>query len=216
MTRKIFIFGFAAGIVGLALACSSESSSSGGNGNGTSSGTSGSEGSSGTSGSNGGNGSGFKNCGVTSGTSCTEAEMKPYSDCLTDKCDTGYKKCYGDGYKSGTFSGPCGTWMACVQKCDCNDTSCILACKPDEACQACSTEISTCGDSCTEPECSKQGVPDGGNNANATCADLQACCDSMAAGEQKDGCQSALDDANDDDTKCAPYYNAFKTAGFCN
>lgn len=211
MTRKIFIFGFAAGIVGLALACdsSSESSSSGGNGNGTSSGTSGSQGSSGSQ----GNGSGFKNC-ATQGTSCSEAELKPYSDCLADKCEAGWKKCYGDGFMSGSFSGPCGTYMECVQKCDCADTNCVIACKPDEACQTCATEIVGCGDSCTEPECAKT-TPDAGSK-NATCADLTACCDSMAAGEQKDGCQSAKDEANNDDSKCATYYNAFKAGGLCN
>ncbi len=210
MARKFFLVGFVAGIVGLALACSNsdDGSSSGGNNNGTSGGTSG------TSGTSGGNGS-FKNCGITSGTSCTEAELKPYNDCVLDKCDTGYKKCYGDGYRNGSFGGPCGTWMACVQKCDCNDTSCILGCKLDDACSACVDETSSCGDSCTEPECAK-GTPDGGNTGNATCADLQACCDAVADEDQKAGCQQAKDAANGNDATCAQYYTGFKAAGLCN
>jgi len=205
MTRKILIFGFAASIVGLSLACSNsdEGSSSGGTGNGTGNGSG-----------NGNGNSTFKTCSDTTGTSCTEAEMKPYSDCLMDKCDTSYKKCYGDGYKSGSFSGPCGTFITCLQKCDCTDTQCILACKPDEACSTCSEEMQTCAGSCTEPECSKIGN-DAGDTANATCADLQACCDSVADPDQKEGCQQAKDAANDDDAACSSYYSAFKTAGLC-
>ena len=216
MTRKIFFVGLAAGLVGLALACSNsdEGSSSGGNNSGTSSGASGTSGSQ-SSGSSGD--SKFKNCGITSGTSCTEAELKPYSDCVLEKCDTGYKQCYGDDYKNGNFGGACGTWMACTQKCDCKDTACILACPLDDACKTCSEQIASCGESCTEPECSKQGTPKpdaGGNNPNATCADLQTCCDGMPAGEQKDGCNEVAQGG--DDASCGPVYNGLKTAGLCN
>lgn len=204
MTRKIFTVGFVAGIVGLALACDGGDESSSSGGNGTSSGAS------------GGNGSAFKDCSITTGTSCTEAEMKPYSDCLLSKCDAAYKKCYGDGYRSGSFSGPCGTWIACVQKCDCSDTGCILACQSDDACQTCASEVESCHDTCEEPECSKQGVPDSGDGGSATCADLQACCDSMEPGEKKDGCQSAKDGSNGDDATCAQYYGTFKAASLCD
>ena len=216
MTRKIFFVGFAAGIVGLALACSNsdEGSSSGGNNNGNSSGASGTSGGQ----SSGSSSSKFKNCDITGGTTCTEAELKPYSDCVLEKCDTSYKQCYGDDYRNGNFSGPCGTWMACVQKCDCTDTACVLACKLDEACKTCSedAQVETCGESCIEPECSKQGTPkpDGGNNPNATCADLQGCCDGMPAGEQKDGCNSVAQGG--DDANCGTAYNAMKSAGLCN
>ncbi len=213
MTRKIFFVGLAAGIVGLALACSnSDEGSSGGNNGGNSSGASGASGqSSGSSGD-----SKFKNCSITTGTSCTEAELKPYSDCLSEKCDTPYKQCYGDDYKNGNFGGPCASWIACVQKCDCKDTPCILACKAEEACKTCVEQAATCGDACTEPECSKQGTPKpdgGGNNPNATCANLQTCCDSMPAGEQKDGCNDVAQSG--DDASCGPVYNGLKSAGLC-
>ena len=211
MTRNIFIVGFAAGILGLAVACSDsdEGSSSGGNNAGTSSGASGTPGSSGTSGSPGSSGTGFKNCSVTSGTTCTEADLKPYADCLKEKCDATYKKCYGADYESGSFTGPCGTFLACTQKCDCNDTQCVLACKMDDACQACAGEIGTCTDACSsaEPECSKNGSSGG---EDKTCADLQACCDAIADADQKAGCQAAKDTANGDDAQCSQLYTGFK------
>ncbi len=214
MTRNIFIFGFAAGIVGLVVACSGggDSSSSGGANNGNSSGTSGSPGtSSGSSGSSS-NDSKFKTCPSTTGTTCTEAEMKPYTDCLLQKCDAEYAKCYGADFKNGSFSGACGTWMTCVQKCACGDTQCILKCEPDEACQTCvtSSAIDTCGDSCTEPACSANGTPD---DDAKTCADLEACCDGMTDAGKKQACEAVV--GKGDDAQCGSAYTGFKGSADC-
>lgn len=204
--RSILVHGFLAGV--LVLACSSSDDSST-NGSGGSTGSSG--GSTGSSG-----GSGFKSCPPASGTtgSCSAADFEPYQTCVTEKCDSVYKQCYGADYKSGKFSGACGTYIECVQKCDCNDTKCFSACKPDSACTECSKGFGTCSSGCTIPACATEGSSSGGTTSG-TCADLQACCDAIADADQKSGCQQAKDAANGNDSTCGQYYSGFKSAGLC-
>lgn len=157
MTRRIYVHGLFASTFALVVACSSNddaasTSSSGGGGASSSSSSS----------SGGGSSGGFKSCPDSSQASCTEAELEPYNRCLLDECEAGFKKCYGDGFMSGNFGGPCGTFMACVQKCGCGDTECFATCTPDDACQSCVQETGTCGESCTEPACASAGTSSSG------------------------------------------------------
>jgi hypothetical protein len=206
MTRTIVI-GIATGAIALIIACSSDNSNSSG-------------GSSGSTSSSGGSGSatGFKSCNTSSssGTStCTEAELKPYGDCVQTACDSKYKECYGPDYKSGTFSGACGTYITCTQKCDCNAanySSCVSACVLDSACGECSKGFLGCIQTCTLPACATAGSSSGtsGSTGTATCATLQTCCDKLT-GSAKTQCDSAKSQAAGNDQICSAYYQAYKS-----
>ncbi|MCA9584394.1 MAG: hypothetical protein KC657_03455 [Myxococcales bacterium] len=187
--------------VALVAACSSSStndgtSSSGGASSGSSGASSGSSGasSSGSSGASSGSSgsSGPKYC---AGGTCTEAEGKPYADCVIGKCDTQYQECYGPGYKTGTYGGSCGPYLTCVQKCACDDTACFQACgAPQGDCQTCLQKVSTCvqGSGCQAPACASV-QPDAGGGGGKTCADLAACCAKIADNTKKTQCQGTYD-----------------------
>src|SRR4029077_8431019 len=69
---------------------------------------------------------------------CTAEQNQVYDDCVFDRCDAPYQMCFGAGYRSGTFSGPCGSYVNCLARCSCNDTACRGACGTvDTACQNC-------------------------------------------------------------------------------
>ena len=135
---------------------SSGTSGASGGTSGTSGGTSGTSG--GTSGSSGS--SGFKDC-STSSSKCTEAEAKPYSDCLETKCGDKIKVAFGPDYKSGTFAGACKEYITCTQACNCNDSACSSKCIPDggfpKACTDALTDYGTCISTagCEVPACAK-------------------------------------------------------------
>lgn len=211
MTRNVLILSFS--LAAIALACSSNDDATPG---ASSSGSSGSLGSSGTA----PTGSGFKSCssaGSGAQSRCTEAEMKPYNDCVQEKCSPQYEKCYGPDYKKGVFSGPCGTFITCIQKCDCSDLSCVQKCVTDtssDACSACSKDLESCGETCTEPECAKT-TPDAGTAGGKTCADLTACCDAITDADQKTACNQAKTGAGSNDSMCSLYYTGFKAGGLC-
>lgn len=211
--RNFVIVGLATGSVGLAIACSdsSSSSSSGGTSSGSTSSTSSSSSSGASSTSSSSGGSAFKDCSgsnTSSGGSntCTDAELKPYSDCVLEKCDPKYKECYGADYKTGNFAGPCGTYITCVQKCACNDVNCVLACQPEATCKTCLEGMANCSDGCTLPACATT-TRDAGNTGGKTCADLTVCCQSKE-GQIKTTCEQAA--ASGNDTVCSASYTALQ------
>lgn len=200
----------AIGSVLVVAACSSTTTSTG-----SSSGSTGSSGTSGTgtSGSSG-DSSSFKSCNEdTPSTTCTQAELQPYDDCLLNACEADYEKCYGSNFKSGTFDGPCGTFITCQQKCACGDTMCLTACgEPDMACSACIEDAAGCGNSCTAPACLDQGSSgssgSSGSGGTHTCADLQPCCDAQTDADTKSACDQVVSSAMD--ASCSAYYTALK------
>ncbi len=126
-------------------------------------------------------------------TTCTQQEQDDYSDCLQNACDTEKKKCLGPDYAAGTFAGVCGTYIKCTADCDC-DTTCVQACgQPSTECQNCLiNDLNACNSrECPIPGCYTGGATTGGATAGGeshTCAQLKACCDSMASGATKDQC----------------------------
>lgn len=173
-------------------------------------------GASGNGGSGGGASAGERdengNC-IPETSTCTQAEQDAYTDCLTTMCDAPYKKCLGDGYKTGNFGGPCGTFIECSNACDCDDTACTQACTPSSECTSCLTnDVSPCVQKCEIPECytgGGAGLPEGGiPGAGKTCADLKACCDAKPAGQAKDTCNQLLMASQNMDIACGAYYTA--------
>jgi len=141
------------------------------------------------------------NCAISrmAGTSCTEAQTKPYSDCLLTACDAQYRECLGPSYQSGTFSGTCAVYMGCLSKCACQDTACSTACGlPDAACLTCLQGTTTCAQTCTAPVCTGTGTGGSGGGlggasgtGGACIASLQACCDA-APESNKANCQATV------------------------
>src|SRR5215467_13900780 len=65
-------------------------------------------------------------CYGTEGQTCTGVDT--FESCLESHCDSQAKACYGSGYKSGNFSGPCGPFISCISQCNCGDTTCQSGC----------------------------------------------------------------------------------------
>lgn len=161
----------------------------------------------------GGSGGGNGNMCVPNSGTCTQSELNTYNNCVQNACNTQFVTCYGTGYKSGSFSGPCGSYMQCQSACACTDTACRNACTIPATCTSCLTTIGTCTVSaaCTVPACLgggfdggipglDGGIPglDGGfpfdgnfpfDAGNYTCADLTTCCNAIADAQQKQACQ---------------------------
>lgn len=145
-------------------------------------------------------------CTTGSTGTCTQAELDTYDNCIIGQCGSTLATCYGSGYQSGSFSGPCGTYGSCASKCACTDTACKTACgQPSSDCQSCLTPFTACilSSSCTIPACLFSGGGSGGTSGGAggrtggaggftgslggttgttgTCADLLACCNAASA-----------------------------------
>jgi hypothetical protein len=207
----------------IVIACSGGSSN---NSSSSSGGSSGSTSGAATSGSGAAGGSSYQDCNRAKASNCSDADYKPYQDCLSNKCGDKLTACYGADYQNGNFSGPCADYIGCVQKCGCSDTNCILSCTPSQACQDCSKNIGTCTTQCTAPACasssggtsggtSSGGTSSGGTSGSGgthTCAQLQACCDKMAAGTVKTTCQQAHDSSSNNDSTCNAIYGGFASS----
>lgn len=176
----------------------------------------------GTSGSSSGSTASFKSCPTSLNDECSDADLKPYSDCVSNACDTQFKQCYGADYKNGSFGGVCGPYVTCVQKCACSDTACTTACGQAQGIMECGKCLGTltCADACTLPACasssSSSSSSSGATGGGKTCADLLSCCNGTSDAEDKQGCIALHGQAAGNDTTCDVYYSALKSAGKCN
>jgi len=171
----------------------------------------------------------------TGGGTCTAEQNKTYSDCIMSKCDSAFQTCYGAGYKSGNFSGPCQSWIACYAKCACNDMACRNACGfPMGECLTCATMTGSCVSSsgCMAPVCTGSGTggsgggggasgtggAGGGGGGSGTCADLMKCCASMTNAQLKMACDAqynALKSQAGGDSACGMLAAQYKAGGLC-
>jgi hypothetical protein len=132
-------------------------------------------------------------CPTSNASSCKQADVDAYGSCVQGRCGTQMKACFGDNFQSGTFAGPCGTWIGCYGKCACGDTACRGACGlPSGECTTCLQTVTTCTNSsgCTAPVCSPSGADAGSPPAGGTCADLQTCCNAITNAQVKAGCNA--------------------------
>jgi hypothetical protein len=196
------------------VACSSSTSgTSTGTSGGASGGTSGASG--GTSGAATSGGSGPNKCAASqpAASKCTAAEVQTYSDCVTSKCSSQYSQCYGSGWQSGSYSGPCGTYLTCVSACGCTDTACYGKCTATTECSTCLQGVGNCSAGCTLPACytagSSGGTSGSSGSAAHTCADLTTCCGKIADATMKSSCESAVSGAAGNDATCNSFYPAF-------
>lgn len=188
-----FILGTALAASALAVACSSSTTGSGSSG--------------GTSGSSGTFTSGINKCGGTSSTNCTPEQVKQYDECFATACDSKFAECYGAGWKSGTYAGPCGTYIACFNACGCGDTECFTKCPdPSAECSDCRIRSSSCSDGCTLPKCGTASTSGG-----TACADLAACCAKIESPSFKQNCDQSKETAGTDNDLCKTFVGIYKT-----
>lgn len=172
----------------------------------------------------GGGGGGNKQTGCygTPGQTCTGTAE--YETCINGACNSDFVACYGAGYKTGSFSGPCADYVNCTMACACdaNYSSCSQACvsKMTSDCQSCAMKLGTCvqGASCTKPVCTgggtggsagNPGTGGGGGSAGSTggtietCADLAACCAKVSEPNAKSACDTIVGQAIEENCKAA-------------
>lgn len=138
--------------------------------------------------------------------SCTAAEVKEYGTCVASACKSEYASCFGPGYASGQFSGPCSSYLSCTSQCSCGDQGCYSACTVSTECSTCMRSFARCSSGCLgKLTCALEGddggvpiadagtlpLPDAGFDLSKTCADLRACCDSLSDLDAKGECSSA-------------------------
>ncbi len=173
---------------------------------------------------------------------CTKAELAPYTNCIIGKCSSTLSTCFGPSFQSGNYGGTCGaTYVGCTQKCGCGDTACFLACgQPSADCAACLQTVSACVDTsaCVAPtNCSgggTGGTTGGGagghigglggfpgglggiTGTSGTCADLLACCNAIANASVKAACMSEYTTLMaQGDAQCGAAVSGLRAGGAC-
>ena len=98
--------------------------------------------------------------GSTSSQTCTGEDA--YAQCLETACDAQLKTALGNGYASGSFSGPCAPYISCELACPCDatasacDNNCYMTdVTRNASCSVAFSAISVCslGSGCTLPVC---------------------------------------------------------------
>jgi hypothetical protein len=155
-------------------------------------------------------------CPSTNASSCKQSDVDAYGTCVQGKCGAETKLCFGDNYQNGTFAGACATWAACYGKCACGDTACRTACgAPTGECTSCLLKISTCTTTsgCTPPVCTADA---GSTPVGGSCADLQACCNSIANAQVKASCNAQVTAAATAGAQyCTTVLTGLRGAGQC-
>ncbi len=165
-------------------------------------------------------------CAVDYG-SCSKAEVDSFLKCVGGRCGDKYAVCYGSGYASGVFSGPCGEVATCQNACACDDTACQKACAPKQTleCVTCLGPVGQCVQAeCGFPMC--MAPPNDGGVAGAfdsgvatgtkTCVDLTACCASLADASKRETCNKQYDAVKGfGDTYCNSVYQSYALQGLC-
>lgn len=121
---------------------------------------------------------------------CTQAQIDEYYDCMNTACEDTLRTCYGAQFRAGVYGGSCADFIECAVDCQCSDSDCTSECPGAQACGDCFNEH-PCGQECSIPTCAFAGT---GLDASRTCADLQACCNSLV-GDRRMSCERLLSTA---------------------
>lgn len=166
-------------------------------------------------------------CGLTptSGQTCTGVDA--YVSCLQTACNDGLSQCFGPNYATSEYTGSvCADYAACA-----TTSPTCGSCVPSSGCQTCLTSLVSCiqGSTCTAPFCTGGtgiggtpsadggGSSDGGTVIQGTCADLQACCDTIQDPSGQSACLQTLADAKAraGDPDCAVVLSTYRAARIC-
>jgi hypothetical protein len=140
-----------------------------------------------------------------------------YGQCVKDRCDAQLKAAYGDGYATGSFTGPCASYAMCVQGCSCNAGfgACKVGCR-NSAPSGCTSSLQTAevcmqSSGCVKAVCvsGDAGVP------NYSCDTLKStCCYMLGEAKLKDSCYAFGNSGNE--PACGAAYGALQLDSFCN
>ena len=124
---------------------------------------------------------------------CTEAEYQPIRECLNDFRMPRFMECRT----------VCGSYIDCLDACDCADRRCVRHCEPSVNCGTCFVDEPLFErDGCEELACSLE-------IADSSCADLEPCCVDLS-GELRVRCEQTA--ASDDLMACSMLY--WENCGF--
>lgn len=152
------------------------------------------------------------------GTCTDQAEIDAYSDCIITTCDAEYKQCFGDGYLTGSFGGPCADLMTCANSCQDCDQTCLKACSDQSfagACQDCVVgPILDCViDALTTGKCT---LPCIGGGSSGVCDNLKACCESLTDSQEQADCLQTYNGVKlGGDMPCGSALGVYQQAGKC-
>jgi hypothetical protein len=113
-----------------------------------------------------GNGMFVDNC-TSTGAPQTCTGTAQFDSCIMGACDTQIQAALGPSYASGTFTGPCASYLNCFKGCPCNANypACRTACgqQMTAACQAPGLALNNCMSAapCTDPVCTSTGAGGG-------------------------------------------------------
>lgn len=144
--------------------------------------------------------------GGTTSTACTSCEQA--------HCSAQMTTCFGADYKGGS----CAAYVSCLNACDCNNLSCLMACSPGAACESCMNAMDTCTQTNCATEC-KATVSDAGTDTiplpeagTGGCTALKTCCTTVPASGQA-SCNNVANAGNE--ANCNTMIGSLQSAGFC-
>ncbi len=151
------------------------------------------------------------------------SECDAYIECAADSCQAEYRECLGEDYESGDFSGgACEEFISCATEAD---DPCENSCTPDQECTNCFISLGQCVSmACAEEleECSGASSPSGSPSGeipaefgDATCEDLEACCDSLSGTDQSDCNDQFMQVQAAGDLGCAAALSIYQAAQLC-
>jgi hypothetical protein len=163
----------------------------------------------------------FEICGFASASGQACDLIDAYVACLEAACPSELSTCFGPGYAAGDFSGGvCAEYATCATSAA---DPCQNDCSADATCQTCLGELVSCvqTSACQVPICPASDggtTTDGGTGIAGTCADLEACCASLADPTAEASCNETLAAARTraGDSDCAVVYSSYKSAGICS
>ena len=221
--KKLWLVVCVVSAVAVVSACGSKKSSGGAAGAGATAGTTGA-----TAGTTGG-GTG---CATFMGRGAPASGASTCNACLMTNCNTELTAAYGPNWASGdTSGGSCSALISCAGKCSsCADTTCVVGCVGSltSDCQSGGQAVSTCQNSHCATDCgSSSTAGTGGGTAGTaggagtgagvagatggkTCADLSACCATIADATQKQNCMLVA--STNMDSACNSVYGVYSAS----
>lgn len=155
---------------------------------------------------------GIKDCTTAGGSSsCPASESKAYGDCVAAACDMQYTECFGPGWTTGSFSGPCAELVTCTNACACGDQMCRAKCTVAPACMTCLLGTTQCSSTCKPPACAS-GSSGATGEPGAECARLATCCAAIKNVDVKQQCNDSHKLLGMNDSACKTVADAYKTS----
>jgi hypothetical protein len=158
------------------------------------------------------------------GNSCHQGQIDVQNACLVRSCEAEFKRCIGDEWRNGRWSGACGPYLQCVNACPCSDTACLAACGPSGPPPACVDCLMTgptqCQmNMCPQPACylpsadGGVGAPTDAGGGGSECQALAGCCAQITDDNFKMSCTAAVSEGTA--AKCDQLLLTYRQLAMC-